>query len=58
VTPEGHYCRTWTRWGNAQEGCAEVYRKDDTLNFIVVRGKIGRDPQFQAAYQKGNPFEL
>ena len=58
VTPEGVYCREWSRWGNGQEGCAEVYQKGDVLRMIVVSGRIGRTPHYDAMHQPGNPFEL
>lgn len=58
ITPEGIYCRTWKRWSDAQEGCAEIYQKGDNVRLIVVSGKLGNDPQFEGVVQQGNPFDL
>jgi len=58
ITPDGKFCRTWTKWRNGEETCAEVYRKDDSLKLLVVSGKMGNEPQLDAVVQTGNPFEL
>lgn len=58
ITADGTWCRTWTKWGNGQEGCAEVYRKEGRLKMVVVSGKIGELPSFEADIEPGNPLAL
>lgn len=56
VTEDNLYCRTWTKWGKATEGCKKVYQPAEKQLIFIPTGPNHKSDI--VTLTEGNTYEL